>query len=128
SADGTRVAYLLPGKSRLGPLYREAPGFDVEREAVIPGATGAFHPLAFSPDGRKLAVKSDARVYIWNWDTMKVDAEMSVPRLDRCAFSPDMKYLATASNTQKSPGDANFETLVYLFEIETSKELGNWKL
>ena len=97
SPRGDRLAAAYRGKTVLWDL--------LERRivSVLPGLSGYWHVVAFSPDGAYLAVTAENelpeyRFKIWDMRTLRETATMAHQNhLTGLAFSPDGKTLASSS-------------------------------
>lgn len=80
---------------------RERQGWErkpaVETTFAVPGAVTA---LAFSPDGRMLAVALEGEIYLWHWERGQIRRTwVAHPNYIRSlAFSPDGRLLASGAN------------------------------
>jgi WD40 repeat protein len=87
---------------------------------VLPGSKRYVEALAFSPDGKLIAV-SDGRVHLWDLESGK--PKPIQPQLDerlstKLTFSPDGKLLAIA---QWSRQDSELRFEVNLWDVQTGK-------
>jgi len=98
SPDGSRFAAV----SRLGTgeLWETAP---VRRTATLHGFLQAMNAVAFSPDGRRLAIGGDGSEAVKLWDVESLQELLTLEgqgsSFSTVAFSPDGNILA-ASNGQ----------------------------
>lgn len=68
-------------------------------------ATGGIHSLAFSPDGRTLAVAdNNGSIYLWDVTTRKLAAALPDSGASALAFSPDGAALAISHGTGSHAG------------------------
>ncbi len=116
STTGRRVV-------KLGSHPIPAGRCDGERECTIPGHF-PMRASAWSPDMRYLAMGGDDRVVLlfnvsdWSLSRVLYGHRASVLTLD---FSPDGKYLASGSGTDKvEMNNANDENAVFIWDIESS--------
>jgi DNA-binding beta-propeller fold protein YncE len=71
---------------------------------LIPPGVGAIAGVAFSPDGRLLAVGDSTRVFVWDTATGRLALSLVNARDDGgVAFSPDGTLLAGAGATGRGP-------------------------
>jgi hypothetical protein len=129
SADGLRVAYTPPDIGSFA--YREGPAFDQVKTKQFDGVLTAIHPLASSLDGKKMALTAGAKdgpkVYVWNWETQKVQASFPFTNLAiSSAFSPDGRYLATY--LIQTPKGKPVENWFHLHDIAAGKAVSKWQL
>jgi WD40 repeat protein len=122
SPDSKYLAASGYGGMGTGAVYVLATG---EVIAKLGDGTGILHSLAFSPDGRWLAVgrtdRSDgrtdqrgrqvfnlvSRVQLWNTTSWKQERQTTVPAMIHgLAFSPNSKYLAVGSGVPENPSKA----------------------
>ncbi|HEX5268980.1 MAG TPA: hypothetical protein VFW33_00770, partial [Gemmataceae bacterium] len=109
SADGKRLARVVPGIMHLSNTAPSVKGagevriWDVttgRKEKVLPGFKEWVHAVAFSHDGRRLAVAGEERVTVVDADSGAVQKTLQgqAGTVVSLAFSPDDKRLASASD------------------------------
>jgi WD40 repeat protein len=101
---------LIPNSVRICQLPG---GGDVASLQIPDGA----HSIAFSPDGKYLAVAGDKSIMVWDFATKTLTARMSHDlRVNDLAFSPDSSKLATAALDQT----------VRLWHVATGEMQAQW--
>jgi WD40 repeat protein/serine/threonine protein kinase len=115
SPDGKRLAIGSAGPARFGDVHAVSPArvsiCDVASGQILRTLAGHeryFYTLAFSPDGKWLAVGHDALVKIWDTGTGR--EALALKNQGRSvlgvAFSPDSKRLAATSREDVKVWDA----------------------
>jgi WD40 repeat protein/uncharacterized caspase-like protein len=113
---------------------------------ALPGASDAFHagqtPIAFSPDGRQLAVAGIASVKLWDVAAGREACSLAAGRSMRTsslAWSPDGRLLASghwetraginllsmSQNLGRVPFDSLYDNSVKIWDASTGQELRN---
>ncbi len=129
SADGQRVAYTT---SNIGSFdHREAPAFDQIKTTIIDGVLTAVHPLASSPDGKKMTLaagtKDGPKVFVWNWQTTQVEKTFSFPNLAISnVFSANGRLMATYFT--QTPEGQPVEHWLHVHAIFTGRTINQWQL
>ncbi|RYG68307.1 hypothetical protein EON80_11915 [bacterium] len=118
SPDGRQIVTRLPGSpvgnypfvdSKIGQFYTQS-GALWSRTQVRITANGDAEPLAFSPNGKLLAVgRADKTIYLYNGRVSSRPSYLPVidtlregnDRVSALAFSPDGKLLASAGDPGK---------------------------
>ncbi len=99
SADGRRLASCACEKKSAGGLH-EINIWNAEDGALLSSrrGSGRFFTLAFSPDGRWLALGGDDGVTVLDGSSGQSLVHLSAPtsQVAAVAFSPDGRYLASA--------------------------------
>ncbi len=97
---------------------------DVASGKKLASSRGDAYSVAFSPNGKTLAIGGDARVELWEWNGRELRMRVTWAWVSEryaegdvwsLAFSPDGKKLATAGGKLK------------LWDIATRKELSTFK-
>jgi WD40 repeat protein len=99
SADGTAVALLIPDEHplhRLLLLEQRGTGWS-SREAMVSHSGGTSKAIAWSPDGRRLALTQDHSTSIFDVSTLARVAHHPLPYPCDVAWSPDGRLLALGS-------------------------------
>jgi hypothetical protein len=123
SPDGGRLGYLARGPDRGGfeILDLSTGGSTPVRVPPVPEAYEGGPAMAFSPDGRRVAVQADGlSPYEQAWDVWIEDLDGGPPRrlhtpmgtrlVPSAAWSPDGRWLAVTDNAAagKRPGEVRF--------------------
>lgn len=135
SPDGTTVATGTTkpsetpgGNDAVATLWSVASGKPVRTLEPSPGPMRA---LAFSPDGRLLAVATQdfpmiGQVTLWDLETGKVRSTIEANGVDCLAFSPDGSRVAAGCVANRRGGKSEGHH-VRLWEVETGKDLYSLK-
>ena len=118
SPDGQAFAAVFNEKETVqllspqtGELLRELPA----------NAYSLYQPLAFSPDGRLLAVVTrDSTVDLWDWtkgNVVRSFQDKSYVDIPAAAFSPDGKLLLISN----APGRAIIKKYLDLYDVRSGK-------
>jgi WD40 repeat protein len=96
SADGRSVAYVAPGRARVGVLHRQA---KQPVELPVPSEWSMISYLAMSPDGRRVAagVRHGRGVRVWDARTGEVVLDLEGVPDARLEFSHDSRWLAAGT-------------------------------
>jgi RNA polymerase sigma factor (sigma-70 family) len=99
-----------------------------EEKVKLKDSEGAFHSVAFSPDGKELAANGDGSVKLWDTATGKqlrtIKEEGGIYAIFASAFSPDGKTLVLAAGfRQGQEGES-----IRLWDWAENKAVGTLKM
>lgn len=93
------------------------------KELPVYAAPPVISALAFSPDGRRLAISGYHEVFLLDATNLTVAARLlgESPRVESVAFSPDSKSLAVSAGAPARFGE------IQVWDVDTAKEVHSWK-